>query len=134
MDIEEIKEYIALFEKSGLTKFGLKKDTGEILLEREALKRYKKEEKVEEKVEEKEDGFFVSSPMVGTFYTSPSPGEKPFVSVGERVKKGDILCIIEAMKVLNEVKAEEDGIIREVLCKNGKPVEFGTVLFRMENL
>ena len=76
----------------------------------------------------------VTSPMVGTFYRSPSPEAKPFVQVGDTVKKGDTLCIIEAMKLLNEIEAEEDGVIKEVLVENGQPVEFGQPLFiRGEN-
>ena len=67
--------------------------------------------------------------MVGTFYRSPSPEAKPFVQVGDTVKKGDTLCIIEAMKLLNEIEAEEDGVIKEVLVENGQPVEFGQPLF-----
>lgn len=71
----------------------------------------------------------MTSPMVGTFYRSPSPEAKPFVQVGDTVKKGDTLCIIEAMKLLNEIEAEEDGVIKEVLVENGQPVEFGQPLF-----
>ena len=66
---------------------------------------------------------------VGTFYRSPSPEAKPFVQVGDTVKKGDTLCIIEAMKLLNEIEAEEYGVIKEVLVENGQPVEFGQPLF-----
>ena len=71
----------------------------------------------------------VNSPMVGTFYRAPSPGAKPFVDVGSRVKAGDTVCIIEAMKLLNEIEAETDGVIREILVENGQPVEFGQPLF-----
>lgn len=71
----------------------------------------------------------VTSPMVGTFYRAPSPEAKPFVQVGDAVKKGDTLCIIEAMKLLNEIEAEEDGVIKEVLVENGQPVEYGQPLF-----
>lgn len=71
----------------------------------------------------------VTSPMVGTFYRAPSPEAKPFVQVGDTVKKGDTLCIIEAMKLLNEIEAEEEGVIKEVLVENGQPVEYGQPLF-----
>ncbi|MBQ9240084.1 MAG: acetyl-CoA carboxylase biotin carboxyl carrier protein [Duodenibacillus sp.] len=71
----------------------------------------------------------INSPMVGTFYRAPSPGAKPFVDVGSKVKAGDTVCIIEAMKLLNEIEAETDGVIREVLVENGSPVEFGQPLF-----
>ena len=71
----------------------------------------------------------INSPMVGTFYRSPSPGAKPFVEVGQKVAAGDTVCIIEAMKILNEIEAETDGVIREILVENGSPVEFGQPLF-----
>ena len=71
----------------------------------------------------------INSPMVGTFYRSPSPGAKPFVEVGQKVAAGDTVCIIEAMKLLNEIEAETDGVIREILVENGSPVEFGQPLF-----
>ena len=71
----------------------------------------------------------INSPMVGTFYRAPSPGAKPFVSEGQAVRKGDTVCIVEAMKLLNEIEAEEDGTIVEVLVENGCPVEFGQPLF-----
>jgi acetyl-CoA carboxylase biotin carboxyl carrier protein len=74
----------------------------------------------------------VTSPMVGTFYRSPSPDSPPFVEVGSKVTTGDTLCIIEAMKLMNELEAELDGTIREVLVQNGEPVEYGQVLFRVE--
>jgi len=72
------------------------------------------------------------SPMVGTFYRSPSPESDAFVRNGDRVSKGDVLCIIEAMKVLNEIEAEFDGVIREILVENAQPVEYGQALFRIE--
>lgn len=71
----------------------------------------------------------INSPMVGTFYRSPSPGAKPFVEVGQKVAAGDTVCIIEAMKLLNEIEAETNGVIREILVENGSPVEFGQPLF-----
>lgn len=71
----------------------------------------------------------INSPMVGTFYRAPSPGAKPYADVGQRVKAGDTVCIIEAMKLLNEIEAETDGVIQEILVDNGAPVEFGQPLF-----
>lgn len=73
----------------------------------------------------------VKSPMVGIFYTAPSPDAEPFIKVGDRVKKGDTLCIIEAMKLMNDVIAEEDGEIVEICAENGSLVEFGQVLFKI---
>lgn len=75
------------------------------------------------------DGHLVPAPMVGTFYRSPNPGAAPFVEVGQSVQEGDALCIIEAMKLLNEIEADKSGIIKEILVENGAPVEYGQPLF-----
>jgi len=77
-------------------------------------------------------GFVVKSPMVGTFYRSASPGTPPFVEVGAQVKAGDTLCIVEAMKILNEINAEQSGAITRILVENGQPVEYGQPLFVIE--
>lgn len=74
----------------------------------------------------------LTSPMVGTFYRAPSPGAVPFVKVGDTVKKGQVVCIIEAMKLLNEVEADMDGTVKEICVENGQPVEFGQSLFIIE--
>ena len=73
----------------------------------------------------------VLSPMVGVFYASPSPSDPPFVTVGSKVKKGDVLCIIEAMKLMNEITAEEDGEIIDICTANGSVVEYGQILFKL---
>jgi acetyl-CoA carboxylase biotin carboxyl carrier protein len=73
-------------------------------------------------------GHLVKSPMVGTFYRSPSPGAKSFVEVGDTVKSGDTICIIEAMKLLNEIECDKDGVIKAILVENGQPVEYGEPL------
>lgn len=75
------------------------------------------------------DGHVVKSPMVGSFYRSPSPGAKPFVEVGQSVNVGDTLCIIEAMKLLNEIEADQSGVISAILVESGQPVEYGQPLF-----
>ena len=75
------------------------------------------------------EGHVVKSPMVGTFYRSPSPGADAFVQVGQVVKQGDTLCIIEAMKLLNEIEADASGVVKAILVDNGEPVEFGEPLF-----
>lgn len=77
-------------------------------------------------------GHAVKSPMVGTFYRAPSPGASNFVEVGSTVKEGDTLCIIEAMKLLNEIEADRSGVVKEVLVDNGQPVEYGQPLFVIE--
>ncbi|HWG34840.1 MAG TPA: acetyl-CoA carboxylase biotin carboxyl carrier protein [Gemmatimonadaceae bacterium] len=74
----------------------------------------------------------VKSPMVGTYYSSPEPGAKQYVAVGERITKGQTLCIIEAMKIMNEIESEFDGVVREILVDNAQPVEYGQVLFRID--
>jgi len=76
-------------------------------------------------------GVFVTSPMVGTYYSTPSPDDPAFVKVGDRVEKHTVVCIIEAMKVMNEVKAGVSGVVAEILVENGNPVEFGTKLLRI---
>lgn len=77
-------------------------------------------------------GHTVNSPMVGTYYAAPSPGAKPFVTVGDSVSEGDTLCIIEAMKMLNQIEADKSGSIKAILVENGQPVEFGQPMFVIE--
>jgi acetyl-CoA carboxylase biotin carboxyl carrier protein len=76
-----------------------------------------------------ESGHVVKSPMVGTFYRAPSPGAAPFIDIGKSVKEGETLCIIEAMKLLNEIESDASGVIKQILVENGQPVEFGQPLF-----
>jgi acetyl-CoA carboxylase biotin carboxyl carrier protein len=78
------------------------------------------------------DGHLVKSPMVGTFYRASSPGAKPFVEVGDTVKAGQTVCIIEAMKLLNEIEADRDGVVKAILVENGQPVEYGEPLLAIE--
>jgi acetyl-CoA carboxylase biotin carboxyl carrier protein len=75
---------------------------------------------------------YITSPFVGTFYRSPSPDSAPFVDVGTRIKKGQILCIVEAMKLMNEIPSEVDGVIEQILVENGQPVEYGEPLFKIK--
>jgi acetyl-CoA carboxylase biotin carboxyl carrier protein len=77
-------------------------------------------------------GHAVKSPMVGTFYRSSSPGAKPFAEIGNQVKEGETICIIEAMKILNEIEADKSGTITRILCENGQAVEYGQPLFVIE--
>ena len=74
----------------------------------------------------------IKSPMVGTFYSAPEPGAEPYVKVGSRVSSGQVVCIIEAMKIMNEIESELHGVIREVAVENTQPVEFGQVLYRVD--
>jgi acetyl-CoA carboxylase biotin carboxyl carrier protein len=74
----------------------------------------------------------IKSPMVGTFYSAPEPGAEPYVKVGSRVASGQVVCIIEAMKIMNEIESEVTGVVRDVLVENAQPVEFGQALFRVD--
>ena len=76
-----------------------------------------------------EEGHIVKSPMVGTFYRAASPGGAPFVEIGDTVAQGDTLCIVEAMKLMNEIEADASGVVKAILAENGQPVEFGQPLF-----
>jgi len=75
------------------------------------------------------EGEVITSPMVGTFYAAPSPGAKPFISVGDEIQEGDVVCIVEAMKMMNEIKSDFSGKVTSVLVENSEPVEFGQALF-----
>ena len=79
-----------------------------------------------------EEGHVVKSPMVGTFYRAATPGAKPFVEVGDTVQEGTTLCIVEAMKLMNEIEADKGGVVKAILVDNGQPVEFGQPLFVIE--
>lgn len=80
----------------------------------------------------KSSGTVIKSPIVGTYYTAPSPDAKPFISVGDTIAKGDPLCIIEAMKIMNEIESEHAGVITKMLVKNGQPVEYDQPLFEID--
>ena len=91
----------------------------------------KKQESELEQSSNENTGKIVNSPMVGTFYIKPNPSANPYVEVGKKVKKGDVLCIIEAMKLMNEIESEFDGEIAEIFIKDGEAVEYGKALFRI---
>ena len=91
----------------------------------------KKEESELEQSSNENTGKIVNSPMVGTFYIKPNPSANPYVEVGKKVKKGDVLCSIEAMKLMNEIESEFDGEIAEIFIKDGEAVEYGKALFRI---
>lgn len=87
---------------------------------------------VSEKVEDEKNLKLIKSPLVGTFYSAPSPDDAPFVSVGDTVKKGQVVGIVEAMKLMNEIESEHDGVITEILVNNGDMVEYGQVLIKVK--
>ena len=84
------------------------------------------------KLEQKSKFLEVKSPMVGTYYGAPEPGAKPYLTVGDSIGKGQIVCIIEAMKIMNEIESEFDGVVKEILAQNAHPVEYGQVLLRID--
>ena len=154
MDKKKLREIISVFRESGLAKMEVSETTAEetfsLKLESAAAAQpaampvpavqyvqaapgLPAEEQKAEPGEIKDYDKYsnVKSPMVGIFYTAPSPEAEPFVKVGSKVKKGDTLCIIEAMKLMNDVVAEEDGEIVEICAENGSLVEFGQILFKI---
>jgi len=146
MNLKEIKEMINLMnendllelelERDGL-KIRLKKSSGQlqqIITTSEAPAVKPQALKEEEPVFKKQELIEIKSPMVGTFYRASSPESAPFVDTGSEIQPGEVICIIEAMKLMNEIKAEVKGRIKEILVENGNPVEFGQVLFRVEPL
>ncbi len=134
---EELKSLIQLLkgtevseveiEKDGI-RIRLKRETASISI-RESTNSETKEITVTEEAPKEEEGVLVRSPIVGTFYRAPAPDAEPFVEVGSEVKKGQVLCIIEAMKLMNEIESEVDGIVKEIYPDNGQPVEYGEPLF-----
>lgn len=145
MELDEIKELMGLLKETDVT---------EIQIEKEGIKLKIKREKygvltdvpqvtvvqsrnepvtapVEDAAPEKAQ-HLVPAPIVGTFYRAPAPDAAPFVEIGSRVKKGQILCIIEAMKLMNEIESDAEGVIAKILVENGKPVEYGQALFVVE--
>lgn len=94
-------------------------------------KEVKTEESESTKLSDENTGNIVKSPMVGTFYIKPNPSAEPYVEVGKRVKKGDVICIVEAMKLMNEIESEFDGEVAEILVKDGEAVEYAKPLFRI---
>ncbi len=142
MEYEKIKQLMDDMGNSKLTSIEIDFPDGTKIRmkkeEKETVKVVKTEENTENSItklenthEEKNQGNIVKSPMVGTFYAKPSPESEPFVEVGKTVKKGDILCIVEAMKLMNEIESEFDGKIKEILVKDGEMVEYGKPLFRI---
>lgn len=142
MEREELKELMALLKDTDITELQIERDGVKIKIKRDKYFGHieiqpsflpdKKEAIKPESLETEKKLFTVTSPIVGTFYRSPSPDSNPFVEVGARVKKGQVLCIIEAMKLMNEIESEVDGVVVRVLVENGHPVEYGEPLFLIE--
>ncbi|MGE5894440.1 MAG: acetyl-CoA carboxylase biotin carboxyl carrier protein [bacterium] len=149
MELEEIRKIFKLLKNTDISEFSYEKDGEKIKIKRgkvasrfdlpeeevqrhpDALKKIHEEAVAEG---EAHGLFTVTSPIVGTFYRSPSPDAPPFVDMGSEVKKGQVLCIIEAMKLMNEIESEIDGTMVRVLVENGQPVEYGEPLFLINPL
>jgi acetyl-CoA carboxylase biotin carboxyl carrier protein len=145
MDIRKIKKLIEIIEESDIAELEIKEGEESIRINRysstAAPVAYAPAPvaaapaapaPVAAPAEEKITGHAVKSPMVGTFYRAASPGSKPFAEVGQSVQAGDTLCIIEAMKILNQIESDKSGTISKVLVENGEPVEYGQPLFIIE--
>lgn len=155
VDLKEIKDLMAAMRKTGIQKLVIKRKEGdELQLETQigsnalpigspsvqpnkeqtffqSPSQVDSSENPSPVVKEEKLGDHITAPLVGTIYHSPSPDDEPFVKVGDMVQEDTVLCIIEAMKVMNEVKAGKSGKIAEILVENGHPVEFGTKMFRI---
>jgi len=141
MEIEDLKKLIEFLKETDITELQLEKDGMKVRIKREKIlspievpfqKFGSLHEKTTQGIEEETRLITVTSPIVGTFYRAPSPEAEPFVEVGSVVKKGQVLCIIEAMKLMNEIESEIDGIVVKILIENGQPVEYGEPLFLIE--
>ena len=152
MDIRKVKKLIEMLENSSLNEIVIKEGEESVKLVKSAgfnqtpqmvsappqvIEQPATEQKLSEETNEETkpktiDGKSINSPMVGTFYSSPYPGADSFVKVGDKVSEGDVLCIIEAMKMMNEVKSDYNGVIKEILISDAEPVEYGEALFIIE--
>ena len=145
MDLEKIESLVKMIENSSLTQFTLKE--GELKITMSKLDHppvvapgavpvapVMMEQAAEEEKKEEDDKLFITSPIVGTFYSAPSPDAPAFVKVGDVVKNGQTVCIMEAMKLMNEIESEFDCEIEAVLVSNEQKVEYGQPLFRVKKL
>lgn len=145
MDIRKIKKLIELIEESDIAEIEIHEGEESVRLSRYSspppMAAYPPAHPtaqtlaiapVAHPVPEEPSGHMVRSPMVGTFYRSPTPGAKSFVELGSQVKAGDTLCIIEAMKILNQIEADKEGVISKILVENAQPVEYNQPLFIIE--
>ena len=134
----DIRQYAELMRELGLTGLEITEENSKVRLERSAPVAEKTAYSVSAPAEmnpaadERLDYITVKSPIVGVFYAAPAENADPYVSIGDSVTKGQTLCIVEAMKLLNEIPAEEDGVVSEICVANGQVVEYGTELFRIK--
>ncbi|MBQ7999836.1 MAG: acetyl-CoA carboxylase biotin carboxyl carrier protein [Ruminococcus sp.] len=140
MNETDIRKYAELMQELGLTGLEITEDNRVVRLERSFPQTVRETVTVEaaapqavsQAVPANTDYISVTSPLVGVFYAAPAENAEPYVNIGDKVKKGQTLCIVEAMKLMNEIIAEEDGEILEICVTNGQVVEFGTELFRIK--
>jgi acetyl-CoA carboxylase biotin carboxyl carrier protein len=135
MKDSDIRKYAKLMQELGLTGLEITEDNKTVRLERSvsapAAQVIPAESAAPSADFESAEGVSVKSPIVGLFYAAPAENAEPYVSLGDSVKKGQTLCIVEAMKLMNEIRAEEDGVITKICVTNGQMVEYGTELFRI---
>ena len=143
MDFEEILELIEAIDKSTLTKFSFKegdtkikieKNRGETAYTQSALQNEDLEIKDDVEKIESDNFEYIKSPLIGTFYNSPSPEEEPYISIGDKISKDQVIGIIEVMKVMNEVKCNYNGIVEDILINNNDTVEYGQSLIKIKVL
>ena len=141
MELEDLKGLIELLKDTDITELLVEKEGTKVRIKREKffssveIPLPKTQETIVKETEDETQRLItVTSPIVGTFYRSPSPDAPPFIEAGTRIKKGQVLCIIEAMKLMNEIESEADGIVIKALVENGQPVEYGEPLFLIEPL
>ncbi|MDA8242483.1 MAG: acetyl-CoA carboxylase biotin carboxyl carrier protein [Nitrospiraceae bacterium] len=142
MELDDLKGLIELLKETDITELLVEKDGTKVRIKREKMfssveiplvKPVQVQETIIRETEEETQRLItVTSPIVGTFYRSPSPDAPAFVDAGVRIRKGQVLCIIEAMKLMNEIESEADGILVKALVENGQPVEYGEPLFLIE--
>ena len=141
MDLEKIKEIIQLMNQEDLAEVEIEEEGQRIKLRKKEGHILKQEftsvaentSKASETEEVEKDTFYIKAPMVGTFYRAPAPDAAPFVEVGDDLNSGDTVCIIEAMKLMNEIKSEFKGKVVEILVENGDPVDYGQALFKIKS-
>lgn len=136
MNEADIRKYAALMQELGLTGLEITEDNKVVRLERTVPAAVKETAVIDVAstcaAPAETDSVSIKSPLVGVFYAAPAENAAPYVAIGDHVKKGQTLCIVEAMKLMNEITAEEDGVISEICVTNGQVVEFGTELFRIK--
>lgn len=140
MEIDDLKELLSLLKDTDVAEIQIEKDGTKVKIRRQlpspSIEMHHKSlpavEKSAEAEEETQRLVTITSPIVGTFYRSPSPDAPPFADNGTKVKKGQVICIIEAMKLMNEIESETDGVVVRALVENGQPVEYGEPLFLIE--